>query len=218
MVSALDDAVGEVLRAVDASGEADNTIVYFLSDNGCAAYVPGICSCEPLRGGKLTHFEGGVRVPFMMRWPARIKPGTIYRKPVSTLDIFPTAIAAAGGKMPTDRVFDGVNLMPYITQQKPGQPHDMLAWRRQPMVSIRKGDWKLWQSVGGGEYGEPFTLLFNLKSDPNEQTNLADTNSAKVKELQAAIAQWSRDLQDPKWPTKNATKLDVCGTPFVVPI
>lgn len=218
MISALDDPVGEILRAVDASGEADNTIIYFVSDNGCAAYVPGLCACEPLRGGKLSHYEGGLRVPFMMRWPARIKAGTVYWNPVSTLDIFPTTVAAADGALPRDRVFDGVDLTPYVTGMKQGQPHEMLAWRRQPMVSIRKGDWKLWQSVGGGEYGKSFTLLFNLKSDPNERVNQADRNPAKVRELQAAIAQWSKDLQDPKWPTKGARELDVCGTPFVVPI
>lgn len=217
MISALDDGVGEILKAVEASGEADNTIIYFLSDNGCAAYQPGICSCEPLRGGKLTHYEGGVRVPFMMRWPARVKAGGVYRNPVSTMDIFPTVLAAAGGRPPADRTFDGVDIIPYVTGRNPGQPHDMLAWRRQPLVSIRKGDWKLWQSVDSGEYGT-YTLLFNLKTDPNETTNLAEKEPAKVKELQGAIAQWAKDLQDPRWPTKNTVKYDVCGTPFVVPV
>jgi arylsulfatase A-like enzyme len=217
MISALDDAVGEILNAVEASGEADNTIIYFLSDNGCAGYMPGLCSCEPLRGGKLTHFEGGVRVPFMMRWPDRVKPGTIYRNPVSTMDIFPTVLAAAGGQLPADRPYDGVDIMPYLTGQNDGKPHDMLAWRRQPLVSIRKGDWKLWKSVDSGEYGT-YTLLFNLKDDPNESKNLAEQNPEKVKELEAAIAQWSKDLQDPLWPTKNSVQYDVCGTPFVVPI
>jgi len=217
MISALDDAVGDILKAVEASGEADNTIIYFMSDNGCAAYLPGLCSCEPLRGGKLTHYEGGTRVPFMMRWPAQVKPGTIYRNPVSTMDIFPTVLTAAGGKLAADRVYDGVDIVPYLTGKNPGQPHDILAWRRQPLVSIRKGDWKLWKSVDGGEYGT-YTLLFNLKDDPNESKNLAAENPAKVKELEAAIAQWSKDLQDPKWPTKNSVKYDVCGTPFVVPV
>lgn len=218
MISALDDAVGEVLKSVEASGEADNTIIYFLSDNGCAAYQPGVCSCEPLRGGKLTHYEGGVRVPLLMRWPAQVKAGTVYRNPVSTMDIFPTVVAAAGGALPADRPYDGVDIMPFLIGKNPGQPHDILAWRRQPLVSIRKGDWKLWQSVGGGEYGAPYTLLFNLKDDPNEQTNLAERNPAKVKELQAAIDQWAKDLQDPRWPTKSTVKYDVCGTPFVVPV
>ena len=101
MISALDDMVGGVLDAVDASGEADNTIVFFLTDNGCAAYIPGICSCEPLRGGKLSHYEGGVRVPMMVRWPAKLKPGQVNREVVSSLDIFPTVLAAASA--PTAR-------------------------------------------------------------------------------------------------------------------
>lgn len=218
MISALDDGVGEILKAVEASGEAENTIIYFMSDNGCAAYQPGVCSCEPLRGGKLTHYEGGVRVPFMMRWPGHVKAGSVYRNAVSTMDIFPTVVAAAGGQLPADRPYDGVDIMPYLSGTNPGQPHDILAWRRQPLVSIRKGDWKLWQSVGGGEYGEPYVLLFNLKNDPNEATNLAEKEPAKVKELQAAIAQWSKDLHDPLWPTKSTVKYNVCGTPFVVPV
>ncbi|MBX3485116.1 sulfatase-like hydrolase/transferase [Phenylobacterium sp.] len=217
MISALDDAVGEILTAVEASGEADNTIIYFLSDNGCAAYQPGVCSCEPLRGGKLTHYEGGVRVPLMMRWPAKVKPGTVYRNPVSTMDIFPTVVAAAGGSLPADRPYDGVDIMPYLTGKNTGQPHDILAWRRQPLVSIRKGDWKLWKSVDSGEYGT-YTLLFNLKDDPNENKNLAEQNPEKVKELEEAIKQWAKDLKDPLWPTKNSVQYDVCGTPFVVPV
>ena len=213
MVSSLDDMVGEVLKAVDASGEGDNTIIYFLSDNGCAAYYPGMCACEPLRGGKLTHYEGGVRVPMMMRWPAKLKPGQVNRQVVSSLDIFPTVLTAAGGQMPKDRVFDGVNLTPYLTGQKTGQPHDMLAWRRQPLASIRVGDWKLWKSLDG-----KYTLLFNLKDDLNETTNLAQSRPDKLKELEVAFDQWAKDMQDPKWPSRPHTSYSVCGTPFEVPI
>lgn len=213
MVSSLDDAVGEILDAVDASGEADNTIVYFLSDNGCAAYYPGMCACEPLRGGKLTHYEGGVRVPMLVRWPAKLKGGQVYRNPVSTLDIFPTLTAAAGGALAKDRVYDGVDLVPYLSGQKEGVPHDALMWRRHPMASIRKGDWKLWKSLDG-----KFTLLFNLKDDPNETTNLAEKNPAKLNELQTAFDTWAKDMQDPRWPSRPAISYDVCGTPFTVPI
>lgn len=213
MVSALDDMVGDVLDAVDASGEADNTLIYFLTDNGCAAYYPGMCACEPLRGGKLTHYEGGVRVPFMMRWPNALKPGQVNRQMVSAMDIFPTVLAAAGGKLPADRIYDGVDLVPYLSGAKSGPPHDMLAWRRSPLASIRKGDWKLWKSVDG-----KYTLLFNLKADPNETTNLADKEPARLKELEDAFARWARDMQDPKWPSRPNVTYDVCGTPFEVPI
>jgi arylsulfatase A-like enzyme len=219
MVSALDDAVGAILDAVDSSGQAGNTIVVFASDNGCAEYYPGLCSCEPLRGGKLSHYEGGTRVPFMMRWPGHIPSGLVYRQVVSLLDVLPTSAAVAGVALPTDRVYDGVDIMPYLTGRKTGTPHDMLMWRRRPLVSIRKGDWKLWESVNDstGTYGE-YKLLFNLRTDLNEATNVAASHPAKVKELEDLIHQWAKDMTDPKWPTKRPITFDVCGTPFTLPI
>jgi len=219
MIAALDDAVGRVLDAVDASGQAGNTLIYFASDNGCAMYWPGLCSCTPLRGGKLSHYEGGVRVPFMMRWPARIKPGLVYRNVVSLLDVLPTSVAAAGGKLPTDRIYDGVDLAPYLTGHKTGDPHNMLAWRRLPLFSIREGDWKLWESVDDktGKYGE-YKLLFNLKDDLNETTNLADRYPRKVRELERHVHEWAHGMMDPQWPSKPPKSFSVCGTPFVLPI
>lgn len=219
MVAALDDNVGRVLDAVNASGQGNNTIIYFASDNGCAAYFPSLCSCTPLRGGKLSHYEGGTRVPFMMRWPGHIQPGTVYREVVSLLDVLPTSVAAAGGRLPTDRVYDGVDLMPYLTGKKTGPPHDMLAWRRLPLFSIRQGDWKLWESVNDqtGKYGE-YKLLFNLKDDLNETTNLAGRNPQKVKELEDLVHQWAKSMTDPRWPSRKPVTYNVCGTPFALPI
>lgn len=219
MVDALDEGVGRVLDAIEASGEADNTIVIFLSDNGCAAYYPGLCSCEPLRGGKLTHFEGGMRVPFMMRWPSQIKAGMVYRDMISSLDIFPTSMAAAGGVMPADRAYDGSDIMPFLKGQAAGSPHESLAWRRRPLVSVRQGDWKLWESVGDktGEYGD-HKLLYNLKEDENETTNLADRFPEKVRELEGLIQEWSKSMTDPAWPSRPPATYSVCGTPFTVPI
>jgi arylsulfatase A-like enzyme len=219
MVASLDENVGKILDAVDKSGQADNTIIYFASDNGCASYVPGLCSCDPLRGGKLSHYEGGTRVPFMMRWPSHIKPGQVYRQVVSLLDILPTSVAAAGGQLPKDRVYDGVDIMPYIAQGRRGTPHDMLLWRRRPLISIRKGDWKLWESVNDetGKYGE-YKLLFNLKNDLHEDTNLADKYPDKVKELEGLIHEWSKDMTDAKWPSRPPVTFSVCGTPFTLPI
>lgn len=213
MISALDDQVGAILDAVEASGEDGNTIVYFMSDNGCAAYIQGICACEPLRGGKLSHYEGGVRVPFMMRWPDKVDAGQVYRNVVSTMDVFTTSLVAGGGALPTDRVFDGVDLAPYITGADAGLPHDQLAWRRTPHASIRAGDWKLWKSLDG-----KFTLLFNLKDDPNEATNLAEAEPAKLKELSDAFDLWAKDMKDPAWPSRPFTNYNVCGTPFELPI
>jgi arylsulfatase A-like enzyme len=219
MLAALDDQVGRVLRAVDASGQAGNTLIWFASDNGCAMYFPGLCSCTPLRGGKLSHYEGGVRVPFMMRWPGHIEPGTIYRETVSLLDVLPTSVAAAGGKLPADRAYDGVDIVPYLTAKKAGVPHDMLAWRRLPLFSIREGDWKLWESVDDqtGKYGD-YKLLFNLKDDLNETTNLAGKHAEKVKELEQRVQEWKKKMIDPKWPSKGTTTYDVCGVSFTLPI
>lgn len=213
MVSALDDQVGAIIDAVEASGENNDTIIYFMSDNGCAAYIQGICDCAPLRGGKLSHYEGGTRVPFMMRWPGKIQAGQVYRKVVSTMDVFTTSLTAGGGELPKDRVFDGVDLLPYITGKDAGLPHDQLAWRRTPNASIRKGDWKLWKSLDG-----KFTLLFNLKDDPNEATNLAEKEPAKLKELSDAFDQWSKDMKSAAWPSRPFVNYNVCGTPFELPI
>mgnify|MGYP000299456257 CR=1 FL=1 len=90
-----------------------NTIIYFISDNGPASYT-GIPDCGPLKGGKLTQFEGGISVPFIMKWPAKIPAGSTYQFPVITLDIFTTTVAACNGNLPADRTYDGVNLLPYI--------------------------------------------------------------------------------------------------------
>lgn len=219
MIAALDDQVGRVVAAVDASGQAGNTLIYFASDNGCAMYFEELCSCTPLRGGKLSHYEGGVRVPFLMRWPGHIKPGTVYRDMVSLLDVLPTSVAAAGGKLPADRPYDGVDIMPYLTGKKTGSPHSMLAWRRLPLFSIRAGDWKLWESVNDktGKYGD-YKLLFNLKDDLNETTDLAGKNPRKVKELEQLLHEWSKPMIDPKWPSKAPTTYDCCGRRFTLPI
>lgn len=213
MIAALDDQVGAVLDAIDASGEAGDTIVYFMSDNGCAAYINGICACAPVRGGKLSHYEGGVRVPFLMRWPNAVKGGQVYRPVVSTMDVYTTSLVAGGGKLPADRIYDGVDLMPHVTGAAAGIPHDALMWRRSPHASIRKGDWKLWKSLDG-----KFTLLFNLKTDPNEAVNVAASEPVKLKELSDAFDQWSKDMMDPAWPSRPNITYDVCGTPFELPI
>jgi arylsulfatase A-like enzyme len=219
MVAALDDQVGRVLDAVDRSAQSNDTLIYFASDNGCAMYNPGLCSCTPLRGGKLSYYEGGIRVPFMLRWPARVKPGLVYHEVTSLMDILPTSVAAAGGTLPDDRVYDGVDLMPYLSAARAGVPHDALMWRALPLFSVRQGDWKLWESVNDrtGVYGE-YKLLFNLKSDLNEAANLAEREPQKVKELEDLAHKWANMMVAPKWPSRRPAHFGVCGTPFVLPI
>ena len=218
MIAALDDNVGKVLDAVRDSGEADDTLIIFAADNGCAAYFPGLCSCWPLRGGKLSYYEGGIRVPFMMSWPSRIRAGLVYGRMVSLLDVVPTSVAAAGAKLPSDRVYDGVDLMPYLTGRA-GDPHDMLAWRAQPLYAIREGNWKLWESTGGEDdrYGK-YRLLFNLGDDPNEVHDLAERDPDEVRRLAAQLGRWSGAMIAPKWPTKHPATYEVCGRKLTLPI
>lgn len=219
MIAALDDNVGKVLAAVQASGQADRTLIIFASDNGCAAYFPGLCSCSPLRGGKLSYYEGGIRVPFMMSWPGHIPSGLVYHRMVSLLDVVPTAVAAARGTLPTDRVYDGVDLAPYLTGHKTGDPHAMLAWRALPLEAIREGEWKLWQSSGGDDdaYGK-YQFLFNLAADLNETRDLATSNRLEARRLAAELSRWSGGMSTPKWPTKHPATYDVCGRTFKLPI
>ena len=219
MIAALDDGVGRVLDAVDKSGEARNTIIFFASDNGCAAYIPGLCTCWPLRGGKLTYYEGGIRVPFIMSWPGHIRAGMTYRQPVSLMDVLPTSVAAAGGKLPADRVYDGVNLVPYLTGKASGEPHPTLFWQAKPLDAVRHGPWKLWETQGPntGVYGK-YKLLFNLHDDQDESTNLAKQDPAKVKALEGLIHGWERSLIAPLWPTKHPAHYKVCKRPFTLPI
>jgi len=105
----------------------------------------------------------------------------VYRNPVSLLDVLPTSLSLAGAKLPSDRIYDGVDLMPYLTGKKPGLPHNLLPWRRLPLFSIREGDWRLWESVDDktGKHGE-YKFLFNLKNEPNETTNLAEKSPERV--------------------------------------
>lgn len=202
MVSALDDAVGGVLDALQAAGIAENTLLVFASDNGCAAYVPGLCSAQPITGGKLTYLEGGVRVPFLMRWPARIPAGTIVDAPVSTLDVFATAMAAAGAPLPADRVYDGADLMPRLKPAASVITSDgsrPLYWRSLPIRAMRDGHWKYLRDYDGNEF------LYDLRSDVRETQNRASAEPSQLQTMRQALGQWERDLVPPRWPANVIT-------------
>jgi arylsulfatase A-like enzyme len=212
MVSALDDAVGAILNKLrDAKLEQD-TLVVFLSDNGCATYTRA-CTNDPLRLGKLTHFEGGFRVPFAMRLPGAIKSGTVYDQPISSLDLFPTAVALAGGKLPADRQYDGVDLLPFLGGKTKTSPHDTLCWRNGENAAIRKGKWKLFRA---GDH----IWLYDLSSDIGEQKNLADKHPDMVEQLKKELANWEAGMKQPQWPCRmtgdgfrpviDGVKLNLC--------
>jgi len=190
MVAQVDDGIGRVLRHLEASGKADNTIVMLLSDNGCAAYIPDLCSSEPLSGGKLTYLEGGVRVPFIMRWPAKVKAGQVVDRPVSSLDIFPTAVAAAGLTLPSDRAYDGTDIIAQLQSKRSRGP---LFWRTQPIAAMREGDWKFVRDLDGNEF------LYNIRRDPHENRNLVNVNKRQAELMRSAHAAWAAKMGQPGW-------------------
>ena len=194
MIKNLDDQVGRLLKHVDSLGLTDNTIIVFLSDNGGAAYN-GTTDNAPYRGGKLTNFEGGIRVPFMMKWNNKIKAGTVYPYPVISLDIFATITSAIGITLPTDRLYDGVNLIPYINGINTTAPHHKLFWRSDFNKAIRKGDWKLIVN----EYDNQ-NLLFNIKEDKSETINLYDSRHDVAEGLLLDLSNWEKELIKPLWP------------------
>ena len=196
MVSALDDAVGAILKKLRDTGLEKDTLVVFLSDNGCATYT-GACANDPLRYGKLTHLEGGFRVPFAMQWPGRLKAGTVNDQVISSLDLFPTAIAIAGARLTKDRPYDGVNLIPYLTGEIKRPPHEVLCWRNGSNAAVRKGNWKLFK--GGDHY-----WLFDLSKDVGEQQNLAGKQPAILEQLKKELAKWEAQMKQPLWPCREA--------------
>lgn len=210
MVSALDDGVGAILKKLRDTGLERDTLVVFLSDNGCATYT-GACTNDPLRFGKLTHLEGGFRVPFAMQWPGHLPAGTVSNQVISSLDLFPTAVALAGGELPKDRVIDGVDVMPYLTGKTTSAPHDVLRWRNGENAAVRKGQWKLFK--GGTRY-----WLFDLSTDVGEQKDLAAERPDVVQQLKSELTTWEAQLKAPLWPCRAAggtfevdgVKLNIC--------
>ena len=194
MTSALDDAVGQVTAKLRDAKFDQNTLVFYVADNGGPTAV-NASSNAPLRGAKAQTLEGGVRVPFFAAWPAKLPAGRTYDQPVIQLDMFATALAAAGVSLPADsKPIDGVDLAPYVTGQKQGTPHDALYWRFGAQWAVRAGDWKLVRHREG-----PAVELYNLKDDVGESKNLADAQPEKAKELKALYEKWNAQLVPPAW-------------------
>ncbi len=212
MIAALDDAVGEILAALARLGIADDTLVVFLSDNGAASYT-GIADNAPLAGGKLTNFEGGINVPFLLRWPRRIPPQTTYRRPVSTLDVFMTIVRAAGVELPSDRAYDGVDLLPYLDGAIATDPHEALFWRAVGHRAIRSGRYKLLSDARTGT-----RALYDLETDPYEKLNLLPENPALAEELEEKLRNWESSLVPPAWPQVMEYRFSNGGREYAFPL
>ncbi|MEW6306442.1 MAG: sulfatase-like hydrolase/transferase, partial [Verrucomicrobiota bacterium] len=194
MLSALDDSIGAVLKQVRDAGHEQNTLIFFLSDNG-GPTAELTSSNKPLSGGKGALLEGGIRVPFLAQWKGRLPAGKVYEQPVISLDIFATALAAAGAKLPAK--LDGVDLLPYLTGAKSGAPHDALFWRYGPQLAVRRGDWKL-VKLPPRLASKP-VQLFNLATDVAEQHDLSEKEPAKVRELEKLLSDWNAQQVPPLW-------------------
>ncbi len=193
MISALDDWVGAVLAKLREYGLEENTLVVFTSDNGAAkgSDVDGKRN-KPLIGHKRNLYEGGIRVPYVMQWKGRLEGGRKYRRPVSSLDLFPTVLAAAGAEDLDKRRLDGVNLLPYLKGEKEGRPHEYLFWRSGPNRAARQGSWKLLLS------GPSLTRLYNVAEDPGESQDLAAEQPRRVRRMKKALDGWAEDKAPPR--------------------
>jgi arylsulfatase A-like enzyme len=196
MLHALDRSVGEITAKLEAEGLAENTIIVFSSDNGGAGYVGLPDVNQPYRGWKITLFEGGIRVPMFVKWPAKIAPGTRVEAPVAHIDVMPTLAAAAGARLPEDVVIDGRDMLPAATGSGTiGHPDDALFWQSGYYRVVRAGDWKLHLD---GRQGKNW--LFDLANDPTEQTDLAGTRPDKLAELQALLDAHQESAVAPLYP------------------
>ncbi len=200
MTASLDENIGRVLAKLKEAGLEENTVVVFASDNGPAkgpvkiwpAHWPKeiiVGSAGPLAGYKGQFLEGGIREPFILRWPGKLTAGRVYNQPVSTMDLYPTFCAAAGAPVPAGTKLDGVNLLPHLLGEKSGGPHAILFWKNGDQGAVRQGDWKLVISAW-----QPKRQLFNLADDIGEKHNLANAKSELVEKLHKAWCDWSVSL------------------------
>ena len=175
MVWAMDRAIGNVVNTIDARGIADNTLIWFLSDNGGA--TGNASSNLPLVGFKGIKFEGGIRVPFVMHWKNRFPQGRVFNSMVSALDILPTCVAAAGGDPSSERPLDGVNLLPFLDSPQKTVPHEKLFWHKLWFSAMREGPWKL---IYVQDYGY---ALYNLDNDLSERHDLSKIMPERVDKM-----------------------------------
>ena len=177
----MDDAVGVVLAKLRELKLEDNTLIFFFSDNGGPTGVTTSRN-DPLRGMKGDVLEGGIREPFLVQWKGHLPAGKVDDRPIISLDIQPTALAAAG--VPIDASLEGVNLLPYLTGDNKEAPHTALFWRYGKKHAVRMGDWKLTDQGDGAK-------LYNLAADIGEKNDLAAKEPGKLKELAAAYEEWN---------------------------
>lgn len=192
-VTRMDKVVGDVLTALDEAGEAENTIVLFLSDNGGS----GNGGNAPLRGSKSTMWEGGLRVPFIMRWPGRLPAGTVSDAFLTSLEILPTLLAASGTPTPPGVILDGFDMLPVLRGDVPSSRTEMF-WQRRSDKAARVDHWKWLDSAKGAG-------LYDLASDPGETKDLSAEKPEVLKMMHDRFAAWRREMDaaEPRGPFRD---------------
>jgi arylsulfatase A-like enzyme len=185
MLAAMDDGVGRVLDALEAHGLADGTIVAFTSDNGGAHRLS---ENGPFRRGKGSLYEGGIRVPLLLRWPARLEAGRVYREVVSGMDLFPTFLAAAGVAPPEGVTLDGVDLLPHLEGERSDPPHRTHYWSSGAMGAMREGRFKLVQHGWTG-------TLYDLERDPGETRDLHEEHPDTAQRMHLEMKRWRAEMR-----------------------
>ena len=212
MISAMDDAIGDIIKKVKELGLEENTIIWFISDNGGASYT-GATDNGPLKGGKLTYFEGGINVPFVMKWDGHLPAGMTYKPAVSALDIFSTTASQCGIKLQAGCRLDGVDLIPYLTGDLTGIPHEKLFWRADHIRAVQTGEWKMMMSVR-----DKWLHLYNLNNDKSETIDLQYENPETLKQLIDYFEEWNSNLPEkPMWPRIMDRKFILAGREYYFP-
>ena len=192
MTLSMDRACGRILDKLAGLGLSEKTIVIFTNDNGGPSDANASVN-DPLSGTKANHLEGGIRVPFLMRWPGIIPENSIYEYPVSTLDLLPTFFEEAGGNADSIPGLDGVNLIPYLLGENTGRPHQTLYWKKETRAVIREGDWKLLR------FPDRPAELYNIENDISEINDLAAVHPDRVREMYKKLFEWELTLERPLW-------------------
>ena len=189
MMSAMDDAIGNVMSAVRKRGQEENTLVFFIGDNGGPTQST-TSSNGPLRGFKMTTFEGGPRVPFIAQWKGTFPAGKSYDQPVMNLDVLPTILTAAGGKVEPTWKLDGVDLAPFVTGKNSARPHQNLFWRlnERHQAAIRQDHYKV---VVDGTQPD---ALYDLSQDISEKSNLSSGAPKTLEQMKRSLTHWFRQM------------------------
>jgi uncharacterized sulfatase len=217
MIEHIDESVGAIMNTVEEMGLADNTVFIFFSDNGgvdnrfdnipllggeSADVYPDehplryiATTNAPLRAGKGTVYEGGVRVPLIVRWPGKVKPASTSEAIVASVDFYPTFLELAKGERPENQLLDGVSMIPALTRnefdpEREVFTHYPVYHHEQPMSALRKGNWKIVENLVTGELE-----LYNLEHDVNEMTDLKFSYPDKLEELKEALERWQKDTR-----------------------